>query len=364
MGVLLFIVILSVLIFVHEFGHFFVARRAGVAVEEFGFGFPPRLWGIQRGPTTYSLNWIPFGGFVRLQGEQGEGDARPDSFVNHAASRQFMIIAAGVVMNLLLAWVLMSSVLTIGVASEQSMVPHDRFARYAKTYQQVLVSPASPTAKAGVADGDHLLTINGQHFSTTTELITYVQQQHYPALDIRFLHAGATREVAISPTSVNGQPRYGLGVETIGQVRYPWYVASWYGLNLSIRLGWQTLQGLGQVVVSFVRTGQVSADVTGPVGIAVLTSQISQLGMVAILQFIALLSISLAVVNFLPIPALDGGRALFILLGRLRGRPINRQVENIIHVAGFYLLLALVILISIRDVRRFGLFQQLVHLWK
>lgn len=363
MPVVLFIVILSVLIFVHEFGHFYVARRFGVAVEEFGFGFPPRIWGRRRGNTIYSLNWIPFGGFVRLQGEQEDGDRRADSFVNARPSRQYAIIAAGVVMNALLAWFLITVVLTIGVPTDTTTVPHDRFVRLANVQTQTIVTSGSPTDRAGIATGDVIVAIDGQALKSTDDLIAYTQSKQYPPLTIAYDHAGTVRSATVTPEPATDHPRYGFGLETLGTMSYPWYVAPWYGLLNSGRLLAQTIQGLGQVAVGFFQTGHVSSDVTGPVGIAVLTGQVSRLGAIALLQFMAILSVSLAVINFLPLPALDGGRALFILIARLRGRPINRRIENLFHLAGFYALLLLVVLISIRDVRRFGLVERLMHFW-
>ncbi len=364
MGILLFILILGLLVFVHEFGHFYAARRSGVGVEEFGFGFPPRLWGIQRGPTTYSVNLIPFGGFVRLQGEQADHDARTDSFVNAPPLRQYVIIAAGVLMNALLAWVLMTSALVVGLAADQATIPADRFARFQPTRQEAVVSAGGSVARAGLTSGDDLLSINQQVFRSTDHLIAYTKDHDYPALEIRYRRQGREYAATIRPDPAGDHPRYGFGIVTIGRLSYPWYVAPWYGLSMTGRLTGQTVVGLGQVVVNLVRTGQVSTDVTGPVGIAVLTSQVSQLGVVAIIQFMAILSISLAVINFLPIPALDGGRALFIVLSRLRGRPIDRRVENLVHAAGFYLLIVMVILISIRDVQRFELLDRLTQWWK
>ncbi|MBI5467344.1 MAG: site-2 protease family protein [Candidatus Kerfeldbacteria bacterium] len=364
MPIILFIVILSVLIFVHEFGHFYVARRFGIAVEEFGFGFPPRLWGRRRGQTIYSLNWIPFGGFVRLQGEQEDGDRRPDSFVNAKPSRQYAVIAAGVVMNALLAWVLITAVLAMGVPTDTASVPTDRFVQLSDVKTQTIVSDGSPTARAGITTGDVIVAIDGMAMKTTSDLIAYAQAKGYPTLNISYTHEGQTATATVAPEPSQDHPRYGFGLETLGTMSYPWYVAPWYGLTNSGRLLVQTIQGLWQVAVSFFQTGQVSSDVTGPVGIAVLTGQVSRLGAIALLQFMAILSVSLAVVNFLPLPALDGGRALFILIARLRGRPINRRIENLFHLAGFYALLLLVVLISIRDVRRFGIIERVMDIWK
>ena len=361
MAIVTFLLIISVLVFIHEAGHFFSARRLGVAVEEFGFGFPPRLWSIKRGPTIFSINLIPFGGFVRLQGEHEDEAVRPDSFITARPLKRFAIVAAGVVMNYLLAWVLLSSVLASGVTINEDQVPMDQWHRFTSVTQTLAVGVGSPAAMAGIQAGDQAVSMNGQVVHNTTELINLIKKNNYPVLTVVYKHAGQTKTATITPlpASQSQQPRYGLGVETSGRLQYPWYVAPYYGLLATGRATWQTLAGFGNILTTLARTGHVSQDVTGPIGIAVLTNQVSQLGFSALLQFTALISTSLAVLNFLPIPALDGGRGLFIVIEALRGRPVNRRAEAMVHAASFYILLILILLISVRDVQRFNLLNKI-----
>lgn len=364
MAVLLFVVILGLLIFVHELGHFLVARRSGIRVEEFGFGFPPRLWGRSHDGVLYSLNAIPFGGFVRLHGENGEDHNQPDSFSRASWWRQLFVLAAGVLMNYLLAWVLLSATLAGGVRVVPSDIPA-RDHQYLRQAQILAyVSPGTPAALAGLKSNDVVRDINEQNFSTTEELVQYTSDHHYPSLQVNFQRANQEYSVTIHPLADRGTTlHYGFGLQPTALLRYPWYIIPWAGLRSTATMTGQTFAGFGTLIKNLALQGRLSTDVTGPVGIAVLTKQVSALGWTAILQFVAILSISLAVINFLPLPALDGGRALFVLIARARGQPVNRRVENIIHTAGFYLLISLVIAITIRDIQRFGLIPKVLNVF-
>lgn len=364
MTVLLFILILGILVFVHELGHFMVARWSGVAVEEFGFGFPPRIIGLKRGATTYSINWIPFGGFVRLQGEQEDGAKRPDSFVQAPFRKQFAILVAGVFMNALLAWVLLTTTFIVGVSGEAQSVPHNRHILTSSPRVEAIVTDNSPAATAGLMTGDRVVAVNDQPLSSTEQLIALAQSENYPVLKLDVLRKNKPQTIRIQPRAASDTPRYGLGIQQIVTVSYPWYIAPWYGLQFGYQMTGQTIVGFGTLLRDLITTAKVSPDVTGPVGIAVLTGQVAQYGLIATLQFMAILSISLAVVNFLPLPALDGGRALFVFLGKIRGRPVNPRIEGTIHAAGFYSLLLLIILLSIRDVSKFRLVDQLKGLFQ
>ncbi len=362
MQIILFALILGLLVFVHELGHFLAARFSKVGVEEFGFGFPPRIWAKKKGSLTISINAIPFGGFVRLQGEQNDPEHRPESFVNATWPRQILVLAAGVIMNYLLAWVLMSVVYGAGVTVETNGLRAADLAHVRNVQVQATVSSDSPAGKSGVQTGDRIVSVDGQTFSSTQQLIDYTTGKNFPVLHVDFLHQNIQKSIDIAPqTASSNKPHYGLGVDSLGQLRYPWYQAPLTGLTSTASLTAQTVKGFGTLISDLVAHGKVSNDLTGPVGIAVLTGEVSRLGVIAVLQFISVLSISLAVVNFLPLPALDGGRALFIVIGRLRGRPINPRVESIIHATGFYALIALVIAITVRDLNRYDIFSKVTQ---
>lgn len=363
MTILLFVLILGILVFVHELGHFAVARWSGVAVEEFGFGFPPRIFGVKRGATTYTINWIPFGGFVRLQGEQEDQAQRADSFVRAPFRKQFAILAAGVVMNAVLAWLLLTITFVAGVTTDPTTIPVNNAARTTPVRVEAIVSDAAPASAAGLATGDRILSVNGQQLLSTDDLIAYAKNANYPVLIFDVLHQNTRRTITVTPRPEQESPRYGLGLQAVTTLSYPWYVAPWYGAQAAATMTQQTIAGFGTLLRDILTTAKVSSDVTGPVGIAVLTGQVAQYGVIATLQFMAVLSVSLAVVNFLPLPALDGGRALFVIIGKLRKKPVDAQVEGIIHTIGFYTLLALIVVLSVRDISRYHILDQVKGLF-
>jgi len=358
LSILLFILVLGLLIFVHELGHFLAARRSGVAVEEFGFGFPPRMVGIRRGPTIYSLNWIPFGGFVRMQGEQEDVTARPDSFVAATWWKKIIILLAGVTMNVLLAIVLLSVCFGVGIVADPELAPKDGLAITSPVKTIAIVSDGLPAAVSGLRTGQEIVSINGKNYTSSEQLIEDVQAQKYPPLSVIVRSDTGEETLTITATTVENTQRYGLGLQAQTIVRYPWWIAPWYGVKATGQAISQTFAGFGQLVAGLTK-GQVSQDLTGPIGIAVLTDQVRQLGAVSVLQFMALLSVSLAVLNILPLPALDGGRAMFVIITKLTGRTIQQRTEAIIHAVGFYALIALVFFITIQDVQRFSLLQNI-----
>lgn len=365
MGILAFVIILGVLVFVHELGHFLVARWSGVTVKEFGFGFPPRIVGRQIGKTLVSINWIPFGGFVLLQGENGETHDDPGDFSRARGWKKVAILSAGVFMNALLAWVIFSATFAIGVVTDPSQVPHDSFAHVGNVSYQALVSPNSAAANAGLQDGAQVVSVNGVVYHNSDELITAIKEQNYPDLTVVSKNSsGVTSTVIVHPAPAHGNdPRYGFGIQGTATVRYSWYIAPWYGIRAVASAVGQTFAGFGQLVVGLSR-GHVSQDLTGPIGIAVLTNQVQQLGIISLLQFMGLLSISLAVLNILPLPALDGGRAFFVIWAAVTRKPVSQRTEMIVHAVGFYALILLVVVISVHDVQRFALVQRLTSLFQ
>lgn len=366
MSILLFILILGSLVYVHELGHFLAARRSGVRVEEFGFGFPPRLYGRRRGDTEYTINLIPFGGFVRLAGEQSGEAAEPGSFQAISTPRKVFVMAAGVLMNYALAWVLLTSVFISGVLVDPTTVTIDAGATLRNTRTELLVTEGGAAAKAGLQNGDKVMTINGQTFTSTSAVSAYAQAAQYPVLEVVIERDGVSLTKSIQPnqTTEPSAPRYDLGIAQTATLTYPWYTAPWAGLRSTVSLSWQSVVGFGRVISELVGSGKLSADVAGPVGIAVLTGEVSRLGLNSIAQFIALLSISLAVINFLPIPALDGGRAFILIIQKVFRQTISPRIENYIHASGFYILLLMILLISIRDVQRFDIIDRVMGLFR
>ncbi len=354
---LLFILVLSLLVFVHEFGHFIVAKRMGMKVEEFGFGFPPRLWGVQRGETMYSINWIPLGGFVKIKGESGEHAGDHDSFASKKAWQRFLVLVAGVAMNLLLAMVLFSIGYMSGLPSvvDETLPNSARVSEEAITVMQVV--DGSPAAVAGIVAGDEIVSVDGQVFVSDAQAREYMAQHSSEGIQLVVQKSDGTYSTsALTSEYLESVDTTGVGLAfvTTGLVSYPFFQAIGQGV-------WTTIQLTGEVVAAFyglirdlIITQHVGVDLSGPVGIAVMTGQVAAMGFVYLLQFTAILSINLAIINIFPFPALDGGRVLFLFLEKLRGRPVNQRVEIAAHNLGFMLLMVLVVLVTYKDLVTFS----------
>ena len=382
--IIVFILILGLLIFVHELGHFVTARRNGIAAHEFGFGFPPRLVGVYRDAVTgkwrlvfgsrnvaargtiYSLNWIPLGGFVRIKGEDGT-DNDPDSFATKSAWIRIKVLAAGVMMNVVLAWVLISIGFMIGIPQTLDTVLSTR-AQSTEAHVQVLaVENDSPAQRMGIGIGDLIMSVCAEQTQSCEEIVTIADLQ-------RVITTHATENIAITVQrgeaqhTLRGVPRIdaqtnegriGVQIEEVALVRYPWYEAFWWGIGATYTMTKNILIAFGTMIANMVTGAGVSADLAGPVGIAYLTKQVTELGISYLLQFAALLSINLAIINAIPFPALDGGRMLFVLIEKIKGSPVSRRVEAIAHSLGFSLLILLMIVVTFRDLIRFDVLEKI-----
>lgn len=349
--ILIFLVVLTILVFVHELGHFLAAKRAGAQVMEFGFGFPPRIFGIKRGQTVYSINWIPLGGFVRIKGESGES-LDPDSFAAQPAWKRFIILLSGVGMNLVLAIFLLAILFAVGApTSLDQRLPSGAHIQERKI-QVLRIVPDSSAEKAGLRFGDAIVSIDGQTVSSVKQVQAY-NADHAGTVETVIVQRGKERRsVTVTPTAPEaGKPAvWGIGLTEIGFVRFPWYQAIFYGFRGAFFLAWQIIGSLFALFADIIVHHKVTAEISGPVGIATMTGQVAQLGFLYLVQFAALLSLNLAVVNILPIPSLDGGRVLFLLVEKLRRRPIAPHTEALVHNIGFAMLLGLIALVTVRDI--------------
>ena len=356
LGLLAFIVALLFLVLVHEWGHFFAARRLGVKVEEFGFGFPPRIAKKHWRGTDYTLNWLPFGGFVRLKGEDGESDAS-DSYARQSAWKRLVIVLGGVVMNLLAAVVLLTIVLSIGVKKDVTEGVGSGAQVSDVEHYVVTVLPEAP-ADGKLLPGDVVLSIDGQTFSQLSDLQQYVREST-TMVNVAVQRESEVVTIDLKPASfqVNDAEVYGMGtqLQSIGSVSYPWYLAPVEAVRMTGSTFALIATTLGSMVGGLVQ-GQTDsvAEVTGPIGIAVLTGDVVTFGVVAFLQFVALLSINLAFLNVLPIPALDGGRMAFILYEIIARRALSERAEATLHRVGFSLLLLLIVAVTVADIGRFS----------
>lgn len=347
--VLSFIIVLGILVFVHELGHFATAKWAGIKVEEFGIGFPPRaLTVMTRGETAYTLNWLPLGGFVRMVGENGEeaNDAR--SFASKSATWRAIVLVAGSFMNLVLPVVLFA-----GLAATMGVAAGD----YTNRVEVTDISPGSPAAAAGLMAGDQILFVANQRVTRSETLRSLVQEYDGREITVDVERAGETLALTVTPrrAAPNQPVLIGIGIfDQREMVRYNPFQALVFGVQRTWELLTLMVKGLAELVGGLLSGSGPAADVAGPLGIMQATGEIAQTGRIEnIISFMAFLSINLAIMNMLPIPGLDGGRLLFVALEAVRGgKRISPEREGMVHFLGIMLLLGLMALISILDIQR------------
>jgi regulator of sigma E protease len=345
-----FLLVLSALVLAHEAGHFFVARKAGMRVEEFGMGFPPRLFSFGRGETRYSVNAIPLGGFVRIAGENGQ-EQGPGTFASGSYGQRAAVLLAGVAMNVLVGWVLVASVFFVGsdmVLGEQvpkgAMVSHERV-------EIVDVLSGLSADQAGVVVGDVWKTVNGTAVQTAVQGTELLGAQPIGSTVLLVVERdGAALERSVNIVALpSGGSGIGVRVGDKAFVRFSVGTAFWEAGVFTA----STLWAIGHGFVGWVGgliTGAGVGDVSGPVGIAKLTGQVAAEGWSPLFFFAAMLSLNLAVLNVLPFPALDGGRLLVLAVEWVRRCPLPRAWEQGFHTAGFVLLLLLVGLVTVKDI--------------
>jgi regulator of sigma E protease len=339
--ILIFLGILAVLILAHELGHFATAKAFGVRVDEFGLGFPPRLIGIKRGETLYSLNAVPLGGFTKMAGE--EDPDVPRSLASKSVGARVIVLSAGSIMNALLP------ILLFTIAF---MVPHN-----VATGDVVVaeVAPNSPAAAAGIEVGDTLASLNDEPVQNIGDLKIFTQLNLGKEVNLAVRHSDSTvEEVRLIPRwkPPPGEGAMGVALSmpeaVIVRQSYPFWEAIPMGVSECIET---FIIFKNEILKWFI--GAVPVQLTGPVGIAQLTGEVARAGFSPLLQFAGFISINLALVNILPLPALDGGRIVFVLLGWVRrGKRISPRTEGLVHAIGFALLIAAMIAITYQDIIR------------
>lgn len=357
--ILIFIAVLAVLVLVHEAGHFFAAKKFGVKVDEFGFGFPPRIVGKTMKGTLYSLNWIPLGGFVKIKGVAGDdpdADAEnpdADSFAALSYFKRFTILFAGIFMNILLAMALLWIVFMAGVQTS----PEATFEGAILSNEQVAVisvAAESPSEKAGLQFGDIITAINGESIESYEQVQSLLGSAEGETVDLVLDRDGEQQTIQVipEPREVQGETYVGIGVglQELVTAKYPMHTAAYLAATSTFTMLGRIFASLFELFTALFTAAPVVEDLAGPVGIASLTGEIAQAGLIPLMQFMSILSINLAVFNLLPIPALDGGRILFLLIEAVRKKPVNQKTEAVIHNIGFLLLITLIIAVTIKDI--------------
>lgn len=361
----LFLFIILILVIVHEFGHFIVAKLVNMRVDEFAFGFPPRIFAIKKGETTYAINALPLGGYVSIWGENGSeedkltGGAKthPRSFSNRPWWAQLLVLVAGVTMNMLLALVIFIS---ISYGKIQMSVEDTTYGHLVKDTSLMVIdaAPESPAYKAGIVPGSTLLKVRSvgttANLTTPESLVNFIGAHQNDAIFISYKKPdGAIAETTIA--SVYGiipdKKAIGISVERVGVLDASMLQAIRIGTLRTYEMTQMTLDGLTSLVTSAIKGESVIKSLSGPIGIAKIVGQTSSYGYSAVLTLVAVLSINLAIFNILPLPALDGGRMVVVIIETVIRKKIPFKYYSWANIAGFSLLMLLLVIVTIHDIR-------------
>lgn len=356
-SIIIFIFTLLILVIIHELGHFLVAKRFGIKVEEFGFGIPPKIWGKKIGETVYSFNALPLGGFVRLLGEdETEGAVLKNSrsFASRKPWQRILVVVAGVSMNLILAWILFYTVIIS--QNFRIIYPVSEPAVFIAHLQKDF-----PAEKSGIKIGDKLISVDGIKVSDFEQARNLIKAKKGAevSLNISDGEGGNIRQIAVSPKKVeNNDYLIGVGFSPVPFKYYNTLAEKLFsGITYSWDLTRLTVVGLGQTMAHLFsgQFGTVSKSVSGPIGMAGITNDILSMGWQATLPylwFVGIISLTLAIFNVLPIPALDGGRLFFIIIEAVTGKKVHANIESLVHKIGFAVLLALALLVTYSDISK------------
>jgi regulator of sigma E protease len=350
---IVFLLVLSILILAHELGHFLAAKKSGIRVEEFGLGYPPRVLGKKIGETIYSINLLPIGGFVRLYGEELaesekiKGSLAKRAFFSKSKKARTAVIGAGVLANFLLAVVVFSiaySVLGIPTLTDRVRV--------------VEVLPNSPAAEVGLLVEDLVLEVDGQVVSELDAFTRMVKDKKGQPVNLLVQREDGVFPIVVTPRQEvpEGEGPMGVVVSSMEMVHYPFWQMPFRGAVEGFKEAflWTKLVvgGLGKMVIDLVTRGAVPKDVAGPIGILQITGSVAQGGVWMVIQFIGILSVNLAVINFLPFPALDGGRFMFVLYELVTRKRPKPAFERWVNATGMALLLLIMVLVTVNDLVR------------
>ncbi len=385
MTVIIFLIVLSFLVIAHEWGHFIVAVKSGMKVYEFGLGFPPRVlgaykdpktkkwvfvWGkgksslkdavdgepsIEEYPTTlYSLNLLPLGGFVKIKGENGESKNDKDSFGSHPYYKKAGVLVAGVVMNVVVAAMLLAIGFTIGlptnVTNQQDLTDGATIEKgpWVSIEQ---VKEGSTAKEGGLTFGDKITKVDDLILKNSNEFIAYISQTTSTNVSLVVEREG---EALSKEIEVRGKPgetgRIGAAIIDVAHVSYPWYTSILKGITASISILGAIYYSFFVLIKGMIMGSGGAMEVSGPVGIASIVGKSARLGIQYLINVTAMISLSLAAINILPIPALDGGRLVFVTFEKIFKKPVPLKYEQLAHTLGFLLLMALIVWVTFKDI--------------
>lgn len=380
-GAILGVIVLTILVVIHELGHALVAKRYGVVVEEFGIGFPPKAWGKTIAKSVlgknvhFSVNWLPLGGFVKLQGEH-DADTKKGDYGAATFWQKTQILLAGVAMNWVAAALIFSVLATVGmpkILDGQFTIPSDTVV-VKQPVELVGVTEGLPAANAGLQQGDKLIRFSGQAVESADDLSRLAAQDRGKTVEVIYLRSNVEYQTKVTLRSANDDTRGYLGASPAQRelLKSSWS-APLVGIGTTAQLSWATIEGLGSLVGDAIsalaqkltgdqderamadkKLAAVGDSVAGPVGIfGVIFPAAEKAGLTYVLMLAAIISLTLAVMNILPIPALDGGRWFVTLLFKLFRKPLGKDLEEKIHGTGFMVLMMLVVVITIADIGKF-----------
>jgi regulator of sigma E protease len=351
MYLILIIAFLSLvgLIIIHELGHFLIAKKLGVKVEEFGLGFPPRIWAKKIGETLYSFNWIPFGGFVKIYGHEEPAKGDPRSFSERPFWQRSLIILGGVLVFWVVAAIILSVVMVIGAPT--AIDDSATTGLINPKVQIMAVQKDSPAQAAGLQVGD---IITG--FDKVSEVQSFAEANKGKEIVLTIKRGADVFNVDMTLRQDFGENEGAMGVALVRTdlKKYPWYIAPIKGIEATINMTYTIIVSWGMLLGSIFSGHGVpeGVQVTGIVGIFQLFTEVGGLGVSYFLQFVAIIAVHLAIINSLPIPALDGGWFLFMVIEKVKGKPLNQILVQRTSAVFFFLLVGLMIWITIRDIIR------------
>lgn len=355
---ILFIIVLGILVFVHELGHFIVAKKAGMRVDEFAIGFPPRIASKKVGETIYSINLIPLGGYVKIYGENPEEvseETEEKGFLDQPLLARFSVLSAGVLMNFLFAWLAFSVVFMFGFLAPQGYLGNQGDA--ATTI--VVVSPNNPADQAGLKAGDQIVSISTSEFGlenpTSQEVFDFIETNQNNELFFEIERGENQEVISVVPIEgvVSGKKAIGVSFDDLIEVSLPIHKAVVQGWSTSVDLTIAIAVGMWDFFGSlFQGDSEILNQVAGPVGIAGMVGDASELGLSYLVTFTAIISLNLAVLNLIPFPALDGGQLVFVLYEAITRKKINQKVVATLNLIGFAALMLLMIVVTFGDIAR------------
>src|SRR5574343_65333 len=351
MTAFIFLIVLAVLIFVHELGHFLIAKACGIRVDAFAIGFGPKIFSKKVGEVVYSLNVIPFGGYVKIHGENPDDDSidGPDkerSFVNKSKLQQIAVLVAGVSFNFLFAWFLVFIAFTVGVAASIDSYPKYESRILDKHIAITEILPGSPASKAGLKAGDTLVG------NSLDEIREKINESPGKPFEIEFIRSGAQSKTTVIAEKGIISDKYAIGIamDSVEKLKLPFFASIVESLRFTLNMITKTAIGLYELVYGMFTGESKMATVTGPIGIAGLIGDAAKIGITYLIMFTAMISINLGVLNLVPFPALDGGRILFVIIEAIIRRPIKPVVANTINTIGFCLLMLLIVVVTYKDI--------------